>query len=142
MHFYPPKHHKQASAIIDQVLARSPSNTPSLMGKAFVQQAALKWKDAGATFDLVSSIIPGDINLGLRAREEAAWCKVQIDLFQEGLVGLQQVLDVLDGLDDDDDKRNSNRARCVWRIGKCYMLLTGPSKLIVHQYLRNHWVSI
>jgi len=96
------------------------------MGQAFVQQAALKWKDAGATFDRVSSIIPDDVNLGLRAREEGAWCKVQINLCEEGLVDLQLVLDALNGLDDD-DKRNSDRARCLWRIGKCYMLLTGPS---------------
>ena len=95
------------------------------MGQAFVQQAALKWKDAGATFDLVFSIIPDDINLGLRAREEGAWCKVQIDLCEEGLVDLLQVLDALDALDD--DKRNSDRARCLWRIGKCHMLLKGPS---------------
>jgi superkiller protein 3 len=125
VHFYPPKHHKQASTIIDQVLACSPSNIPCLMGHAFVQQAALNWKDAGATFDLVFSIIPDDVNLGLRAREEGAWCKVQINLCEVGLVDLQQVSDALNGFDD--DKRNSDRARCLWRIGKCYMLLTGPS---------------
>ena len=96
------------------------------MCQAFVQQAALKWKDAGVTFDLVFSIIPDDINLGLRAREEGAWCRLQIDLCEERLVDLQQVLDVLNGLDDD-DKRNSDRARCLWRIGRCYMVLAGPS---------------
>lgn len=96
------------------------------MGQAFVQQAVLKWKDAGATFDLVSSIIPDDVKFGLRAREEGAWCKVQINLCEEGLVDLQQVLDVLNRIDDD-DRRNSDRARCLWRIGKCFMLLTGPS---------------
>ena len=93
------------------------------MGQAFVQQAALKWRDAGATFDRVSSIIPDDLNLGLRAREEGAWCRVQINLCEEGLVDLQHVLDALNGL----DERNSDRARCLWRMGKCYMLLTGPS---------------
>lgn len=96
------------------------------MGQAFVQQAALKWKDAGATFDRVASIIPDDDNLGLRAREEGAWCKVQINLCEEGLVDLKQVLDAMNGFDDD-DKRNLDRARCLWRIGKCYMLLKGPS---------------
>lgn len=96
------------------------------MGQAFVQQAALKWKDAGATFDLVSSLIPDDVNLGLRAREESAWCRVQINHSEEGLVDLQQALVALNELDDD-DKRNSDRARCQWRIGKCYTLLTGPS---------------
>ena len=95
------------------------------MSQAFVQQAALKWEDAGVTFDRVSSIIPDEGHLGLRAREEGAWCRVQISLCEEGLVGLQQVLDALNRLDD--DKRNSDRARCLWRIGKCYMLLTGPS---------------
>lgn len=137
VHFYPPKHHKQASALIDQVLARSPSNIPSLMGQAFVQQAALKWKDAGATFDLVSSIIPDDI-IGLRAREESAWCRVQIDLLEEGLVDLQQVLEALNEFDDDDDKRNSDRARCLWRIGKCHIVLTGPLMSATHQYLCIH----
>ena len=95
------------------------------MGQAFIQQAALNWKDAGVTFDRVSSIIPDDVDLGLRAREEGAWCKVQINLCEEGLDDLQRVLDALNGLDDD-DKRDSDRARCLWRIGKCYMLLTGP----------------
>lgn len=135
MHFYPPKHHKQASAIIDQVLARSPENIPGLMGRAFVQQATLKWKNAGATFDLVYSIIPDDTKLGLRAREESAWCKVQINLFEEGLVDLQQVLDALNELDDDNDKRKSDRARCLWRIGKCCILLAGPSICAARRYL-------
>jgi superkiller protein 3 len=93
------------------------------MGRAFIQQAALKWKDAGVNFDLVFSMIPDNVTHGLRAHEEGAWCKVQIDLHEEGLVDLQRVLDALNGLD---DKRNSDRARCLWRIGKCYMLLTGP----------------
>jgi len=101
------------------------------MGQAFVQQAALKWKIAGATFDLVSSINPDDVNR-LRAREESAWCRVQIDLYEEGLVDLKQVLDALNGLEDDDDKRNSSRARCLWRIGKCNMLLTGASLSVAH----------
>ena len=107
------------------------------MSRAFVQQAALKWKDAGATFDLVFSIIPDDMNLGLRAREESAWCRVQNDLFEEGLVDLQLVLDALNRLGDDVDKRNLNRARCLWRIGRCHMLLTSQSiyMLLLPPYL-------
>ncbi|KAF8160990.1 TPR-like protein [Crassisporium funariophilum] len=125
VHFFPPKHHKQASAIIDEVLSRSPNNTSCLMGRAFILQAALEWENAAAVFDQISSLLPDDLDVGLRAREEAAWCRCQLGHSETGLQELQQIL--IDLSDLSDDSRNSDCARCLWRIGKCHMDIGVPN---------------
>ncbi|CAA7259262.1 unnamed protein product [Cyclocybe aegerita] len=117
IHFFSPKHHQEATRIIDEILSRSPDNTAALMGQAFILQAVPKWQEASEGFNRVATLLPDDLDVGLRAQEEAAWCKCQIGLVEEGLEGLQQVSNMLDDIDD--EGRNSDRARCIWRIGQC-----------------------
>ena len=116
VHYFPPKHHKEAKRILDEVLERSKQNTAALMAQAFILQAASSWEEAAETFDQVSSLLSDATTTGLRASEESAWCKCQLGLFEEAIVGLQRVLDTLNDIDD--PTLDSDRARCLWRIGK------------------------
>ncbi|KAF9484467.1 TPR-like protein [Pholiota conissans] len=125
VHFFSPKHHLEATRVIDEILARSPKNTASLMGRGYILQAALSWDEAAAVFDRVSALLPDDMNLGLRAKEEHAWCAYQLGRYEESLVQLQQVMQILEGLVG--DYLNHERARCLWRIGKCNMSIGGTS---------------
>lgn len=97
----------------------------ALMGRAYILQAASDWEGAAAVFDQVSSLLPDDLDTGLRAREESAWCACQLGRYEESLHELQHVLDTLEDLVG--DHLGSERARCLWRIGKCNMSIGGTS---------------
>lgn len=129
VHFFSPKHHPEATHIIDEVLARSPKNTAAMMGRGYILQAASTWDQAAAVFNQVSSLLPGNMETGLRAREEIAWSKYQLGRYDESLQELQQVLETLEDLEG--DHLNHERARCLWRIGKCNMSIGGMSALII-----------
>lgn len=116
VHLFPPKHHARALLIIEEVLSQSPDNVACLMGHAYVLQAAKRWKDASVLFAKVDNLLQNDLEIGLRAQEENAWCLCQIQDFETGLQGLLGVHETLQTLDD----RKLDIARCLWRLGKCY----------------------
>ncbi|KDR75408.1 hypothetical protein GALMADRAFT_98862 [Galerina marginata CBS 339.88] len=132
VHFFPPKHHAEATRIVDEVLGRSPKNTSALVGRAFILQAASKWEEAAVVFDQVSSLLSEDTESGLRAREESAWCLCQLGRSKDGLQSLQRVLDILNSVEG--PNLDSDRARCLWRIGRCNMDIGGSSIQSAYKY--------
>ena len=115
VHFYPPKHHARALRILDDILSDDDANVPSLMGRAYILQASKDWVAASELFLRVNELLPDDVDEGLRAREEHAWC-----ILQQGSGGvaaneLKAVSEVLDNL----EGREVDQARCWWRMGKC-----------------------
>ncbi|KAJ7124904.1 superkiller protein 3 [Mycena epipterygia] len=116
VHLFPPKHHPRALSVIDEVLSQAPSNTAALMGRAYILQHDKRWGDAAELFASVSNLLPGDLQLGIRAKEEEAWCQSQAGELEQGIEGLEDVLAVLTELEDSD----VDCARCLWRIGKSY----------------------
>jgi len=144
VHFFSPKHHKEATRIVDEVLTVSSSNPAALMGRGFILQAASTWEGAMGAFDRVLKSSEDDDERGmslkanvavlgsLRAREESAWCQCQLGRYEEALNGLETVSQMLDpgggGNEGNDDARiNSDRARCFWRIGNCLLTSEGGS---------------
>jgi len=93
------------------------------MGRGFILQATSKWEEAASVFEEVSTLLPNDVDVGLRAREEHAWCRRQLGLFEECLAELQLVLGNLN--DSGGEELNHDRARCLWRIGKCCLEIGG-----------------
>jgi superkiller protein 3 len=93
------------------------------MGHAYVLQAAKRWKDASVLFTKVEILLQDDLEIGLCAREENAWCSCQIEDLETGLQGLQGVYETLQTL----DNRELDIARCLWRLGKCYWDIGGAS---------------
>ncbi|KAH9947609.1 TPR-like protein [Amylocystis lapponica] len=114
--YFPPKHHPRALDMITQVLVQDPDNVPCLMGRAYVLQHARKWTEAGELFERVAQLLPDDLDQGLRAKEEQAWCRAMNHDLEGGANALQEVLAVLDAVED----REDDQARCWWRLGRCY----------------------
>ncbi|KAJ7251764.1 TPR-like protein [Mycena haematopus] len=116
VHLFPPKHHARALSVLEEVLSQAPNNAPCLMGRAYILQHEKRWDDAAELFARVSDLLPEDLALGIRAKEEYAWCKSQAGELQSGIQGLEDALAVLTELEDAKD----DCARCLWRIGKSY----------------------
>jgi len=115
VHYYPPKHHTRALRILDDTLSDDGTNVPSLMGRAYILQASGDWGAAAELFLRVDELLPDDIDEGVRALEEHAWCVLQQgndDLAADELKAVSEILDHLDG-------REVDQARCWWRMGKC-----------------------
>jgi superkiller protein 3 len=121
VHLFPPKHHARALRIIDEILAEDPNHVACLLGRAYILQHSGKWSDAGNLFAKVIELLPEDLNDGLRAKEEHAWCQCQAHDTESGVIALRNVQDVLAELQD----RETDRARCLWRLGKCYWDMDG-----------------
>ena len=115
VHYYPPKHHTRALRILDGILSDDDANIPSLMGRAYVLQASEDWGAAAELFLRVNELSPEDVDEGVRAREEHAWCMLQQGNGDVAAEELKRVSDVLDHL----DGREVDQARCWWRMGKC-----------------------
>ncbi|TDL26128.1 TPR-like protein [Rickenella mellea] len=116
VHLFPPKHHARALRVIEDVLQREADNTGGLMGRAYVLQAAGKFAEAAELFNKVSEKLPDDMDVGLEAKEEFAWCKVQMGKLDDGAHQLQSVRDQRELIEGEGEKT----ARVWWRLGKCY----------------------
>ena len=93
------------------------------MGRGYVLEAAHKLEEAAKLFLKVASQLRNDVDVGLVAREQHAWCliqKKQPDL-DTAIAELQSVLDQIETLDGYDERK----ARVWWRLGQCYWKLGG-----------------
>lgn len=115
VHYYPPKHHARALRILDEILSEDDVNVPSLMGRAYILQASRDWITAEELFLRVTELLSDDVDQGIRAREEHAWCMLQQGGDDVAEKELKTVSEVLDDLED----REVDQARCWWRMGKC-----------------------
>jgi superkiller protein 3 len=91
------------------------------MGRGYTLQYINKWDEAGPLFAKVAQLIPEDLENGLHAKEEHAWCQFQARDIDNGMAGLKNVLNILDSL----DNRDLDKARCLWRLGMCYWEMGG-----------------
>ncbi|KAI0322400.1 TPR-like protein [Amylostereum chailletii] len=116
IHFFPPKHHTRALRIIDDVLSQDSNNTQGLMGRGYILHHTNDWTEASSAFSKVMQLLPDDDETAIRAREEHAWCLVQLNDLAGGALELRIVLDHLADLEGKDE----DRARCWWRLGNAH----------------------
>jgi superkiller protein 3 len=120
IHLFPPKHHPRALYFLNDILKQDPTNVDGLIGKGYVFQHAKKWEEAEALFAQAAEQLPGDMDKGLGAKEESAWCLSRIHA-NAGVDALKEVFETLKDIED----RDIDKARCLWRIGRCYWDLGG-----------------
>lgn len=123
VHLFPPKHHKRAIPVLEEVLALDPKNVHALMGRGYVLQASRKWSEAASAFLAVTEHASDDIDIGLRAREEHVWCMAEEGETEVAAEELQAVLDELETFEGNDVRK----ARVCWRLGVCYWRLGGAN---------------
>jgi superkiller protein 3 len=125
VHFFPPKHHARALRIIDQLLQQDPDNVPSLMGRGYIFQHNNNWIESASLFARVVELSPEDSDKTLRAKEEHAWCMVQLRKLEQGVQELQDTLSAFQSYDGKDE----DKARCQWRLGKAHWEIGGQCRL-------------
>ncbi|KAI0051258.1 TPR-like protein [Auriscalpium vulgare] len=128
---YPPKHHDRALKIIDEVLSQDPNNVSTLMGRGYICQQKAAWEEAASQFTKVLDILPEDDGDSVRAREEHAWCEVQLQNIDEGVAELKTALDLLEQAEDKDE----DKARCHWRLGKAYWQIDSNQRDTIFTHL-------
>ncbi|KAF7315319.1 Antiviral protein [Mycena indigotica] len=116
VHLFPPKHHVRALSILDDVLAEAPDNTLCLMSRAYILEHEERWIDAATLFNRVSTLLPDDLQLGIRAKEEESWCIALSGDLAAGIHGLETVLTTLKTLEGGE----ADCARTLYRIGRAY----------------------
>jgi superkiller protein 3 len=57
---------------------------------------------SGTLFAKVAQLIPEDLEIGFRAKEEHAWCQFHACNIKNVVAGLKNILDILDSIDDRD----------------------------------------
>lgn len=71
VYYQSPRHHREAKALFDDVLDRSPSSTPALIGVGLIYEEEEEYGEAVDFLDRALQRDPGN----LRVRSEAAWVK-------------------------------------------------------------------
>ncbi|KAJ3913647.1 superkiller protein 3 [Lentinula edodes] len=99
VHLYPPKHHRRALQLVDEILLVSPENIAAIMGKGYILEASHEWGKAAENFAKVFELLGTEHDEGLRAQEEYAWCISRNGDVQGGIDSLQNVLHILNGLE-------------------------------------------
>ncbi|KAL5485002.1 SKI3 [Sanghuangporus weigelae] len=132
VHLFPPKHHICAIRILDEVLSLDPSNVPCLMGRGYVLEAARKWNEAADLFLKVAIQMRDDVDVGLVAREQHAWCLIEKEQpeLETAIAELQSVLDQIEVLDGYEERK----ARLWWRLGQCYWRLEAEKKETAYRH--------
>lgn len=98
------------------------------MSRGYVHEYANQWEEARDVFAKVVEITSGMESqdqmhdYGLRAREEFAWCDVQLGELEKGEEGLKAVID---SIGDGAEGREEDKARCLWRLGKAHWEMGG-----------------
>ncbi|KAK0232722.1 TPR-like protein [Armillaria fumosa] len=130
VHLFPPKYHARALSIIDDVLSTSPNNISCLMGRAYILEQGNKWEEAADLFSRVHQLLPNDVDNGLRAKEEHAWCRSRLGDFDFAVTALKEVLETMDTLNDHVEES----ARCLWRLGSCHWDMSGDKREEAYKY--------
>ncbi|KAG1761965.1 superkiller protein 3 [Suillus occidentalis] len=130
VHLFPPKHHPRALYFLNDILKQDPTNVDGLMGKGYVFQHAEKWEEAEVLFAQAANQLPDDdMDKGVEAKEEGAWCLSRMHA-DAGVDALKEVFETLKNIED----RDIDKARCLWRIGRCYWDLGGESREDAFKY--------
>ncbi|KAG1771164.1 superkiller protein 3 [Suillus placidus] len=129
VHLFPPKHHPRALYFLNDILKQDPTNVDGLMGKGYVFQYAEKWEEAEVQFAQAAEQLSDDMDKGVEAKEESAWCLSRIHA-DAGVDALKEVFETLKDI----VGRDTDKARCLWRIGRCYWDLGGKSREEAFKY--------
>ncbi|KAL0571344.1 Superkiller protein 3 [Marasmius crinis-equi] len=130
VHLFPPKHHRRAKGIIEEILTVSPDNVPALMGRGYILEEEKQWKEAAEIFARVQTLVPEEDFESIRPREEHAWCLTRLGDMHEGIPLLEEVLKSLN----EHDGTEHDRARCNWRLGKSHWDLDGEKRGEAYKY--------
>ncbi|KAG1896020.1 superkiller protein 3 [Suillus fuscotomentosus] len=109
VHLFPPKHHPRALYFLNDVLKQDPTNVDGLMGKGYVFRYAEKWEEAEVLFAQAAEQLPDDVDKGVEAKEESAWCLSRMHA-DAGVDALKEVFETLKDIEDRDTGESREEA--------------------------------
>ncbi|WVQ72893.1 hypothetical protein IAR50_002454 [Cryptococcus sp. DSM 104548] len=116
--YFPPKHHKRATRILETVLTTQPENTEARFSRAQVYQHAGDWTAAREQFQRVLDEAQ-DEKATITAKEEVGWCLVNEGQLEAGRDVLEEVVAVRDGKSEREKEGEAKeRGRAWYRLGQ------------------------
>ncbi|EWC48253.1 hypothetical protein DRE_02357 [Drechslerella stenobrocha 248] len=110
VHYQSPRHHKEAKASFENVLARDSKNTGALIGLGLILEDQGDFAQASGFLQKALLSDPGN----LKVVSEAAWCEIQQGHYDIGIGELQTCLEQITGVD---PQSRDLKAQVLWRIG-------------------------
>lgn len=120
VHHQSPKNHPEARSLFNDILARKPKSTPTLIGLGLILEEQDEYDEAVNFFSQALEQDPSNTRIGI----EGAWCNALRGNYGPALETMDKYLP---DLKDDDPKARDIKAQTLYRIGVCIWELD-PSK--------------
>lgn len=118
-----PRHHLQATRLIDRLLEKEPSNGPILMAQASILKSSQRWLEAILSFTQAlkswTDLPPRD---RLEAKSEKAWCLVELERTEEAAGQFDNIIHELTELieaDPEQENIHQDLAQNWYRLARC-----------------------
>ncbi|MCJ1307786.1 Superkiller protein 3 [Agyrium rufum] len=111
VHYQSPRHHKEATTILEGILARKPENTAALISTGLILEEE---EEYAAAVDFLTRASKDNSTPRLKA--EKAWCIALNGDLEKGKADLESCLDAMDAKD---IKSKGLRAQTLYRVGMC-----------------------
>ncbi|ODN74406.1 hypothetical protein L202_06809 [Cryptococcus amylolentus CBS 6039] len=116
--YFPPKHHKRATRILETVLTAKPGNIEARFSRAQVFQYAGDWISAREHFQQVLDSSQDEKAI-ITAKEEVGWCLVNEGKLEAGRDVLEEVVGIRDGKNErEKEEEAKERSRAWYRLGQ------------------------
>ncbi|KAI9787609.1 MAG: Superkiller protein 3 [Geoglossum umbratile] len=112
IHYESPKNHPEAKSYFENILKRTPTSTPALIGVGLILEEQEDY--TGAT-DFLTRALAGDAT-NTRIKAEAAWCKALNGDYALGQEELESCLPEIEGTG---SQARELKAQTLYRIGIC-----------------------
>ena len=112
IHYQSPRHHAEAKAIFQSILARKPKLTAALLGVGLIFEEDEDYPEAVKFLQQAADRDAQNIRIKL----ELAWCRAMNHDLQ---TGLEQLEDILESVNEEKPINLSMRAEVLYRIGYC-----------------------
>lgn len=129
MPYFAPKHHPQATRLLNSVLSAAPTDIEARFARAQIYQAEGRWADARIYFQQILGQGALDEKDLVAAKEEVGWCLVNEGQLEQGRDVLEEVVQVRDERWEREGKTDEAfvRARAWYRLGETEWRIGGES---------------
>jgi superkiller protein 3 len=114
IHYQTPKNHPEAREIFEEILRRTPTFTPALIGLGLILEEEEEYAESVTFLDKAFGNDPSNVRIGA----EAAWCRALNGDYEAGLSDLEHFLEHPQ-MDLKQPRARELRAQTLHRIGIC-----------------------
>ena len=121
IYYQSPRHHAEAKAIFQSILARKPKLTAALLGVGIIFEEDEDYSEAVKFLQQAAERDPENVRIKL----ELAWCRAMDHNLE---AGLEQLEEILESINEEKPINTNMKAEVLYRIGYCkWHIDTGPA---------------